>query len=137
MKSATRLRQRPLSPHLQIYRPTITMMMSIMHRLTGVALYLGTLILAWFLIAAAWGPAAYGRFESFVASPLGWVILPGYTWAFIHHLLGGLRHLLWDAGFGFSRRSANITARASLFGSLGLTALIWIVPLLVQIGIRS
>lgn len=137
MKSATRLRLRPLSPHLQIYRPTITMMMSITHRLTGVALYLGTLILVWFLMAAAWGPAAYSRFEAFVASPLGWVIWPGYTWAFIHHLLGGLRHLLWDTGLGFSRRSADITARAVLFSSLGLTALIWIVPLLLQIGTRS
>jgi succinate dehydrogenase / fumarate reductase cytochrome b subunit len=133
MKSGT---QRPLSPHLQIYRPTITMTMSILHRLTGVALYVGTLVVAWSLVAIAWGPLAYGRFEAFIVSPLGWAVLLGYTWAFIHHLLGGLRHLLLDAGLGFDLRSADILARANLFGSVGLTGLIWIAPHVVQIGVR-
>jgi succinate dehydrogenase / fumarate reductase cytochrome b subunit len=135
MKSGTP-RQRPLSPHLLIYRPTITMTMSILHRLTGVALYVGTLIVAWSLVAIAWGPGAFGQFEGFIASPLGWVILLGYTWAFIHHLLGGLRHLLFDAGVGFDLRVADILARANLFGSVGLTGLIWIAPHVVQIGFR-
>jgi succinate dehydrogenase cytochrome b subunit len=97
MKPAARFQSRPLSPHLQIYRLTMTMTMSILHRITGVGLYLGTLLLAWWLIAAALGPNAYAAFESFVGSPLGELILLGYTWALIHHMLGGLRHLEPDS----------------------------------------
>ena len=84
---------RPLSPHLQIYRPTLTMMMSIVHRITGFGLYFGTLLLAWWFIAAA-GPNGYARFEWFIGSWIGRLILLGYTWALIHHMLGGIRHLI-------------------------------------------
>ena len=87
---------RPLSPHLQIYRPMLTMIMSIVHRITGAALYVGTLLLAWWLLAAASGPNAYATFQAVASSFIGRVVLLGYTWALIHHMLGGIRHLIWD-----------------------------------------
>src|SRR5215468_8728125 len=87
---------RPLSPHLTIYRPMLSMMMSIVHRLTGMALYAGSLLLAWWLLAATSGPGAYATFQSVASSLLGRVVLFGYTWALIHHMLGGVRHLIWD-----------------------------------------
>ena len=89
-------RSRPLSPHLQIYKPMLTMVMSIVHRITGGALYFGMLLLAWWLIAAASGPNAYAGFEWFMGSVIGQLMLFGYTWALIHHMLGGIRHLIWD-----------------------------------------
>ena len=85
-------RPRPLSPHLQIYKPMLTMVMSIVHRITGAALYFGMLLLAWWLIAAASGPNAYAGFEWFMGSVIGQLLLFGYTWALIHHMLGGIRH---------------------------------------------
>ncbi|HEY2758899.1 MAG TPA: succinate dehydrogenase, cytochrome b556 subunit, partial [Pseudolabrys sp.] len=93
-------RSRPISPHLQIYRPMLTMMMSIVHRITGSALYFGMLLLAWWLIAAAAGPNAYANFEWFIGSFIGRIILFGYTWALMHHMLGGIRHLIWDTLHG-------------------------------------
>ncbi|MCF8467264.1 MAG: succinate dehydrogenase, cytochrome b556 subunit [Sneathiella sp.] len=88
MKQAIRLRQGPLSPHLQIYRRQMTMVMSILHRINGAALYLDTLLLAWGLVATAWSESAYAAFESFVGSPFGKIVLFGYTWARAHHLMG-------------------------------------------------
>src|SRR5438270_10562050 len=92
---------RPLSPHLQIYRPMLTMMMSIVHRITGGALYVGTLLLVWWLVAAATGPNAYASVQWFMETLIGRLILFGYTWALIHHLFGGLKHFVWDLGYGF------------------------------------
>lgn len=126
MKSAPRLQSRPLSPHLQIYRRTMTMTMSIVHRITGAGLYAGTLLLAWWLIAAAMGPDAYSAFRSFIGSWPGKLVLLGYTWALIHHLLGGLRHFTWDVGRGFDLPVANSLARATLIGSVLLTIVVWI-----------
>jgi succinate dehydrogenase / fumarate reductase cytochrome b subunit len=119
--------QRPLSPHLQIYRPMLSMMMSIVHRITGTALYFGTLILAWWLLAAAAGQNAYGVFEGFATSWIGRLILFGYTWALIHHMLGGIRHLIWDTGRGFSQQERDGLALATGVGSVILTILLWIV----------
>src|SRR3954462_2666295 len=92
---------RPLSPHLQTYRWTLTMALSIVHRLTGVALYFGTLLLAWWLIAVASGPGAYANVQAVPGSIIAKWILLGYTWALVHHLLSGLRHFVWDPGYGF------------------------------------
>lgn len=117
---------RPLSPHLSIYRPMLTTMMSIVHRITGGALYFGLLLLAWLLIAAASGPAAYAKFQGFADSIIGRFILFGYTWALIHHLLGGVRHLIWDTGRGFGPNEREWLTVATLVGSIGITALIWI-----------
>ena len=116
---------RPLSPHLQIYTPMLTMMMSIVHRITGGALYLGALGLAWWLIAAASGPAYFDFVQAVFGSWLGQLALIFYSWALIHHLFGGIRHFIWDTGKGFELGTVELMARLSLAGSLGLTALLW------------
>jgi succinate dehydrogenase / fumarate reductase cytochrome b subunit len=129
-------RARPISPHLQIYKPMLTMMMSIVHRITGGALYFGILLLAWWLIAAASGPNAYANFEWFIGSLIGRVILLGYTWALLHHLLGGIRHLIWDTGHGFEPAERELLAVATIVGSIALTVLVWIVGYLAMGGPR-
>ena len=123
-------RPRPLSPHLQIYRPTLTMTLSIVHRITGMGLYAGVLLVAWWLIAASSGPNAYAAVEGFFGSFFGYVVLVGYTWALIHHMLGGIRHLVWDMGYGFGAHEREVWARASILGSLFLTIVIWAVGML-------
>jgi succinate dehydrogenase / fumarate reductase cytochrome b subunit len=127
-------RERPLSPHLQIYRPTLTMTMSIVHRITGMGLYLGTLLIAWWLLAAASGPSAYSKVEGFIGSWPGRFILFGYTWTIIHHMLGGIRHLIWDTGHGFGPQEREWLTRATLAGSISLTIILWAVGLLVVGG---
>ncbi|MYZ48168.1 succinate dehydrogenase, cytochrome b556 subunit [Propylenella binzhouense] len=118
---------RPLSPHLTVWRPTITYVMSIVHRITGGALYFGMLLLAWWLVAIASGPEAFGTVDRFLGSWFGMLILFGFTWALLHHLLGGIRHLIWDTGAGFSRAGRNGLAWATIIGSVLLTILVWIV----------
>lgn len=127
---------RPLSPHLQIYRWTWTMAMSVLHRVTGGALYLGTLLLAWWLIAAASGPKAYAGVEWFMTTIIGRLILFGYTWALMHHMLGGIRHLIWDTLHGFDAQERQTLAQATLAGSIVLTIIIWGVGYLVMGGTR-
>ena len=119
--------ERPLSPHLQIYRPMLTMMMSIVHRVTGAALFFGTALLAWWLLAAATGPEAFATAQWFMGSFIGRLILFGYTWALIHHMLGGLRHLVWDTGRGFDLPTVEIMAKATLGGSIALTLIVWVI----------
>lgn len=121
---------RPLSPHLFIYKPIPTMMMSIAHRITGVALYLGTLLVAWWLIAAASGPGYFEFVNGFFGSWFGLLILFGYTWMLIHHMLGGLRHFAWDLGYLFAKGTSTKLAYATIIGSVTLTLLIWIVAAL-------
>jgi succinate dehydrogenase / fumarate reductase cytochrome b subunit len=128
--------ERPLSPHLFIYKPTLTMMMSIVHRITGGALYFGTLLVAWWLLAAASGPNAYAGFGSFMSSFVGRFILLGYTWALVHHALGGIRHLIWDTGRGFGPQEREWLVAANLVGSIALTVIIWIVGYLYMGGPR-
>jgi succinate dehydrogenase / fumarate reductase, cytochrome b subunit len=127
---------RPLSPHLQIYRPMLTMMMSIVHRITGGALYFGTLLLAWWLVAAASGPNAYAVFQAVASSIIGRIVLFGYTWALIHHMLGGVRHLIWDTGHGFGPAEREWMVRANLVGSIVLTILLWVVGGFLMGGLR-
>jgi succinate dehydrogenase / fumarate reductase cytochrome b subunit len=119
--------ERPLSPHLFIYKPMLTTLMSGVHRITGGALYFGTLLVAWWLIAAASGPKAYGGIGAFMSSWFGRLVLFGYTWALMHHMLGGIRHLIWDTGHGFGPNEREWLARATLIGSITLTIMIWIV----------
>ena len=126
--------ERPLSPHLQIYRPALTMLMSIVHRITGAALYFGTLLLVWCLIAAAAGPNAYATVQWFMESLLGRLILFGYTWALLHHMFGGIRHLIWDLGYGFGPSEREWLTVATLAGSVALTILLWFVGYLVMVG---
>ena len=129
---AARHAPRPLSPHLQIYRVTWTMAMSVFHRGTGVALYAGTALVAIWLLATASGPAAYDRVSWLFGSPIGLLVLFGYTWALTHHMLGGIRHLAWDTGVGFEPGTRMMMARMTLIGSVVLTVLIWLVAYLVR-----
>ena len=118
---------RPLSPHLQVYRPMLSMMMSIMHRITGVALYAGMLLVVWWLIAAAMSDSYFEFVNGLFASWLGRLALLGFSWALIHHALGGIRHFIWDTGRGFDLKTVETLVRANLIGSVVLTVLLWIV----------
>lgn len=121
---------RPLSPHLQIYRRTMTMMMSIVHRITGAALYVGTLLLAWYLLALAAGPGEFATVSAVMGSLLGRLVLFLFTWALLHHLLGGVRHFLWDMGWGMDHPEREYLAYGTLIGSVVLTLFVWAVALL-------
>lgn len=121
--------ERPLSPHLQIYRLSLTMAMSIVHRITGAALYFGTLLLVAYLLAVATGGAEYAAAAWFFGSFLGRLILFGYTWALIHHALGGIRHFIWDTGAAMEAPARDQIALATLIGSVALTVLTWVVVL--------
>jgi succinate dehydrogenase / fumarate reductase cytochrome b subunit len=123
---------RPLSPHLQIYRWSWTMTMSIFHRVTGSALYVGTALVAIWLVGLAAGPRTYATVSWFFGSPLGLLILFAYTWALMHHMLGGVRHLVWDFGHGLEPGVRMNMARFTLVGSVALTVLIWLVALLMR-----
>ncbi|MBO6629950.1 MAG: succinate dehydrogenase, cytochrome b556 subunit [Alphaproteobacteria bacterium] len=126
MSETTATRQRPVSPHLQVYRLIPTMMMSIVHRITGGALYFGTLLVAWWLLAAAISPAYFDFVNGIYGSFLGRLVLFGYTWALLHHMLGGVRHLIWDTGSMLEKTTATKMAWATLAGSATLTVLVWI-----------
>lgn len=116
---------RPLSPHLQIYRPLVNMMMSILHRITGAALYFGSLLLAWWLIAAAVGPDYFNYVNAIFGSLLGRTVLFGFTWALLHHMMGGIRHFIWDTGRGFDINSVKTLSIMSGVVSVIATLLIW------------
>jgi succinate dehydrogenase / fumarate reductase cytochrome b subunit len=119
-------RARPLSPHLMIYRLTPVFVMSGMHRITGFFLYLGTVLLVWWLLAAASGPNAYAWFTWAAGSWLGQLVLLGYTFTLIHHLLGGIRILIWDMTLGFEKQQREMMAIATIAGSVSLTVLLWV-----------
>jgi succinate dehydrogenase / fumarate reductase cytochrome b subunit len=107
---------------------------SIVHRITGGALYFGTLLVAWWLIAAA-GPQDYFEFVNGIfGSWIGQLVLFGYTWALLHHLLGGVRHLIWDTGAGLEKHTASKIAWANVIGSVVLTILVWVVGYMVRGG---
>ncbi len=118
--------ERPLSPHLQIYRPMLTMMMSIVHRITGVALYFGTLLLVIWLVAAASSPEAFDTVNGLYGSWVGLFVLVGCSWALIHHAIGGIRHFVWDTGAGFGPQWRELLAKFTIGGSVVLTLLLWI-----------
>ena len=118
--------KRPLSPHLQVYKPQLTSMLSILHRLTGVALAAGTLLLVWWLVAAAAGPEAFGTVQAFVGSWLGRLLLLGWTFALLYHLCNGVRHLVWDVGWGFELTQIYASGWIVVGASVGLTILVWI-----------
>jgi succinate dehydrogenase / fumarate reductase cytochrome b subunit len=126
MSKATATRARPLSPHLTIYRWPITMTMSILHRITGGALYVGTLLVAWWLFAAATSERHFAFVDWLVGSWFGLLVLFGYSWAFFHHMLGGVRHLIWDTGAGLQKETASKLGWATLVGSVLLTSAVWL-----------
>src|SRR4051812_20959441 len=119
-------RTRPLSPHLGIWRWGPHMLVSILHRATGIALSIaGLALLAWWLMALAQGPEAYATFSKLAQSPIGLVVLVGLTWSYFQHLLSGIRHLFMDSGQGFELGVNKTSAVLTILGSLALTALLW------------
>ncbi|MCD9031029.1 succinate dehydrogenase, cytochrome b556 subunit [Luteimonas sp. Y-2-2-4F] len=120
-------RERPISPFMlgQTYRFQITSLMSILHRITGIALSVGALGLVWWLLAVAAGGEAYATASACLSSPVGLVLLFGFTLALIYHLLNGIRHLAWDAGWGFSLPEVYRSGYAVFAVGFALTALIW------------
>ena len=120
-------RERPLSPHLQVYRWQITMTMSILHRVTGVILVAGAFALAWWLMALAAGGEAYLDAATCLASPLGKLFLFGFTLSLVYHLLNGIRHLLWDAGWGFEIPEFYASGWTVAALTVVFTLVIWIV----------
>ena len=117
--------QRPLSPHLQIYRPQLTSVLSITHRATGMALVLGTLVLVYWLLAAASGAEAYGSAQQLLGSWVGRILLLGFSFALFFHLCNGIRHLFWDVGLGFELKTAYASGKAVVGVSIAMTLLAW------------
>ena len=117
---------RPLSPHLQVYRWQWTMLLSITHRATGIALAAGSLLLVCWLLAVASGPDAFAAVHGFVGSWFGRLLLFGWTWALLYHLFNGIRHLFWDAGIGFELPVARASGYAVVAASVAATLAVWI-----------
>ncbi|HVJ54418.1 MAG TPA: succinate dehydrogenase, cytochrome b556 subunit [Aliidongia sp.] len=120
---------RPLSPHLQVYRPQLTSILSISHRLMGLALSVGTVFLVWQLVAAASGPAEYATFQGLAGSWLGLLLLVGWSFALFYHLANGIRHLVWDAGYGFDLATTYRSGQIVVVAAIALTVIAWIVAL--------
>lgn len=130
MTQAAKSSARPLSPHLQVYRLPLAAWLSISHRATGIGLTLGTLLLTWWLAAAAYGPDAYAVFSDFISSAFGLLILFGFSFALFFHLCNGIRHLLWDAGKNFSIEATKRSNTFVIAGTVVLTALAWLIAYL-------
>lgn len=130
--AANRRADRPLSPHLQIYRFSPTMAASILHRITGAALYFGTLILAWWISAAAISPAYFDWVTGVLVSIPGRLVLLGYTWALMQHMLGGIRHFIWDSGALMDKATSTKMALFTFAGSAVLTLAIWTLAYMVR-----
>jgi succinate dehydrogenase / fumarate reductase, cytochrome b subunit len=130
-RSDGKLVRRPLSPHLQIYKPQISTATSIFHRITGCALSVGLLLMVWWLVAAATGPRAFAAAQGFVGSPIGLILMFGWTLALWYHFCNGIRHLFWDAGFGFDIKTSHRNAYAVVIATVVLTVLSWVVGLAV------
>lgn len=118
---------RPMSPHLQIYRPQMTSILSIVHRLTGIGLTLGAVLVVWWLLAAATGPEYFATVDGLLTSWIGYLVLLGSTWALAYHLLNGIRHLFWDMGYGFEIETTERSGMAVIAGSAVLTVLLWLI----------
>jgi succinate dehydrogenase / fumarate reductase cytochrome b subunit len=119
-------RPRPLSPHIQVYRWLITSTLSILHRLSGVALSFGLLLVVCWLITAAYHPENYDDFKDFLGSPLGTIMLGGWSLAMYYHLCNGIRHLFWDFGKGFELKNATRSGITVIVAAVVLTALTWL-----------
>lgn len=116
---------RPLSPHIQIYSHQLTSVMSIMHRISGIALCAGVVVLSAWLIALADGPQSFQRISAIAGSALGQVVLFAFTLALFYHLGNGIRHLFWDAGYGFELKTVYASGKVVLVATVALTVLVW------------
>jgi len=123
--------RRPLSPHLQAYRWPLSMALSISHRVTGVGLGLGTLLLTWWLVAAAVSDDAFDWVQRFLASPVGVLLLFGWTLALFFHFFAGIRHLAWDAGYGFDQPWYDRSGWAVVIATVAASLLLWIIGVAV------
>jgi succinate dehydrogenase / fumarate reductase cytochrome b subunit len=121
--------ERPLSPHLSIYRWPVTMTLSILHRATGAAMSVGLVVLSCWLLSLSAGPAEYAKFVANMSTLVGRVLLVGWSFAFFYHLANGIRHLVWDSGRGFEKRQASNSAWFVLVAATAITAAFWIVLL--------
>ncbi|MCW8916524.1 MAG: succinate dehydrogenase, cytochrome b556 subunit [Magnetovibrio sp.] len=117
---------RPLSPHLQIYRPQITSILSILHRITGVVLSFAALLLAYWLASAAYGPEAFARAQAFMESGFGRFVLFGFTFSLFYHLCNGIRHIGWDMRFGFELPTLRFTGVIVVLTASALTIITWL-----------
>lgn len=129
--SEGKLVRRPLSPHLQVYRWPISMALSILHRATGCALAVGTLLLTWWLVAAATSDTAFADAQWFMGSAIGLLLLFGWSLALIFHFFSGIRHLVWDAGIGFEAPTYNTSGWGVVIATAVCTVLVWVVGLVV------
>ena len=129
--SSTAKRARPRSPNVQIYRPQLTSVLSILNRMTGVLLTVCAIVLVIWLVAASTGPQAYAAVQGAIASWIGQIVLFGATFAFFLHLCGGIRHLVWDTVHGFELRAVYISGWAVVAASIVLTVAAWVVSLLM------
>ena len=125
-------RPRPLSPHLQIYRPQLTSVLSILHRATGVVLGVGAVFLTWWLISAVEGPEEFDRVQGILGSWFGRIILLGFTFSLYYHLCNGIRHLFWDLGFGFELTTVYKTGWTVVIASVAFTVLSWLLAYAVR-----
>ena len=133
MSSADRpASKRPLSPHLQVYRPQLTSMLSIAHRGTGIALTVGALYLVCWLLAIASGPEAYASVSAFSASIVGRLLLLGWTFSLFYHLANGIRHLVWDAGIGLDLKTTYMSGWLVVVGAVVLTVIAWVAAYVVR-----
>ena len=124
--------QRPLSPHLQVYKWQLTSVLSILHRATGLALAVGTIFLVWWLLAAATGPDAFNVAQAFWYSWIGRLMLFGWTWSLFYHLSNGIRHLFWDAGRGFELKTTYASGWTVVTASFVLTVIAWVAAYMVR-----
>ncbi|NWG47144.1 MAG: succinate dehydrogenase, cytochrome b556 subunit [Alphaproteobacteria bacterium] len=129
-------RERPLSPHLQIYRWPVTMATSITHRITGVGNALGTVLVLWWLVALATGPDAYALVQAVMGSIPGRLILFGFTLSLVYHMLNGIRHLFWDAGIGFRVSTASVVSVIIYTLALAITLGMWAAAYALGGGVR-
>jgi succinate dehydrogenase / fumarate reductase cytochrome b subunit len=118
---------RPMSPHLQVWRWHVTMATSILHRATGMALYAGALIVAGWFITLAAGPEAFDSYRALLGSPIGYLVLFGLSFSLLYHLANGIRHLVWDTGRGLEPRTADMTGWAAIVFAIVATVLIWVI----------
>lgn len=126
-----KLVRRPLSPHLQVYKPQITSVLSIMNRATGIALSAGTLLLVWWLVAAASSDKAYATVSAVIRSPLGLLALFGWTASLWYHFFAGIRHLAWDSGFGYDLTTTHRSGWATVAATGAFSVLTFVAVLVV------
>ena len=126
-----RVVRRPLSPHLQVYRPQLTSVLSILGRITAVVSSLGALVMVWWIVALASGPDAFGRIQAVAGSPIGLLMLFGWTTALLYHFFGGIRHLAWDNGLGYSLEATHRSGWAVIIATVVTTVMVWVAAVAV------